>query len=190
MKKLLVIALLVAACGGATDSAPPGSQAAFAADTAPPTALPVAVAPTPTPSATPSPTSTPTPDPEAVRKTAADAYLAAAETSNKAFKTLDKKYKTFGTLSRARAYYKASAKIDLAFINKMKGITFPDDTKGDVHSMVAKWLEVQSLETEGSGVKSWTAVLSVQKALTTASRKASAASNLVRSDLGLPPTHL
>ena len=184
---VLATAIMVAACGGATASQPSGSSAAFAAAiTSAPTTSPVAAAPTPTYSPSPSQT----PNPEAVRKTAADAYLAAAETANKAFKALNKKYKTIATLKVARAYQKAAAKIDGASRKDEADHLpqFPDDTKGDVHSMLAKWLEVQSLEIEASGVKSWGALLSVEKALLSAGRKSTAASNLVRSDLGLRPS--
>jgi hypothetical protein len=184
MKKLLAIAVLVAACGGATDSLPSGSITAFAAVHSPaPSAVPVVAAATPTSSPSPSPT----PDPEAIRKTAATAYLAVAKAANKAGDALDKKYKTFGTVKRARAYFKAAAKIEGDFIAGVKNLVVPADTSGDLHALVVKDTALQSLYIEGSAAKSWASVYSVSTAAQKASRAASAAANLIRSDLGLPP---
>jgi hypothetical protein len=134
-------------------------------------------------------TAAPTPDPEVVRKAAAAAYLSAAEKGNKARKALNKKYKTFKTLKQARAYYKASAKIEGSFIAAVKALKVPADTAGDLHTMVAKWAAVQALEVEASGVKSWSHQESVDAAIVKAERIASGASNLIRADLGLPPVH-
>ena len=136
------------------------------------------------------PTAVATPDPEAVRKTAAATYLAAAEASNTASKALAAKYKTFGTLARARAYYKANAKIIGTFVARVRNVTVPADTAADFHSMTAKWLAVQSANVEASGAKSWSTLDSAGTAELIAWRLATAASNLVRSDVGLPPVHL
>lgn len=181
MKRLLAIALLVSACGGTVEPSTPPA-------TATPSAAAAVNLVTPAPTAAPTPSSTP--DPEAVRKAAGAAYLVAAESSNKAFAALDKKYQTFDTLKRARAYYKAAAKIDGGFILKLKMITVPADTAADVHSLIAKTAATQALEIEGSGVKSWTDLASVIAAVKKADRATTAAANLVRSDLGLPPVHL
>jgi len=146
--------------------------------------------PSPIPTPTAAPTPSPTPDPEAVRKAAGAAYLAAAESANKAGAALNKKYKTYGTLARARAFHKAAAKIESDFIAKLKKITVPADTASDLHSLIAKDAATQALDIEGSGVTSWADVVSVDAALLKAARASTAAANLVRSDLGLPPVHL
>ena len=182
MRWLLAIALLVSACGGTVERSAPAPAATPSAAAA----VNLATAgPTPTEVPTPSPT----PDPEAVRKTAAAAYLAAAESANKAYKALLSKYKTFDTLTRARAYYKAVAKIDGEFIAKVKKILVPADTAADLHALIAKDAASQALEIEGSGAQSWTEVDSVIAALEKADRASTAAANLIRSDLGLPPIH-
>lgn len=190
MKRLLAIALIVSACGGTveTPSLAPTAAALSVANltTAAPTASPTPTAAAPTAAPTPSPT----PNPEAVRKTAAAAYLVVAETSNKAFAALGKKYKTFGTLARARAYFKAASKIDGAFTAALRKIVVPADTAGDLHSLIVKTTADQALDIEGSGVKSWAAVDSVNAALLKSDRNSTAAANLIRSDLGLPPVHL
>lgn len=179
MKRLLAIAVFVAACGNSPQ--PSGSN------TPPlPTLATAAVEASPSLAAS----TAPTPDSEAVRKAAAAAYLKAAETSNKAGAALAAKYKTFANLSKARSYYRAYAAIDGAFVKALKKIAVPTDTKADMHSLIAKVAADQALAVEGSGVKSWTEQESLDAALVKAARVSSAAANLVRSDLGLPPVHL
>ena len=179
---LLAIAILVSACGGTVERSTPAPAATSSAAAA----VNLATA-GPTPTEVPSPS--PTPDPEAVRKTAAAAYLVAAESANKAYKALDSKYKTFGTLTRARAYYKAAATIEGDFIAKVKKIIVPADTAADLHALIAKSAATQALDIEGSGAQSWSDVDSVIAALEKAARATTAAANLIRSDLGLPPIH-
>lgn len=173
-----LLAVLVMACGSAATSTaplPPASQAATAATVQP------AVSATPQP----------TPGQETIRRIAAAAYLTAAEKANKDANALDKKTpRVLKTLRQARAYYKAAARIEGAFVAAIKAITVPADTAGDLHSLIAKRTAVQALAIEGSGVKSWSAQASVDAALTKALRTAAGASNLLRSDLGLPPVHL
>ena len=177
---LLAIAILVSACGGTVERSTPAPAATSSA----PAAVNLATAgPTPTEVPTPSPT----PDPEAVRKTAAAAYLVAAGSYNKANDALYMKYKTFDTLTHVRALYKARATIAGEFIAKVKKIIVPADTAADLHALIAKDAASQALEIEGSGAQSWTEVDSVIAALEKADRASSAAANLVRSDLGLPP---
>jgi hypothetical protein len=118
---------------------------------------------------------------------AATAYLAAANPYKKAINALAAKYKTFGTLARARAYYKAAAALEGRFVASMKLITVPADTTGDFHTLIIRITALQALDIEGSGVKSWAAVSSLQSDLLKAERAAAAVANLIRSDLGLPP---
>ena len=141
---------------------------------------------TPTPSAL-VPTPSPSPNPEVVRAAAAKAYLSAANLANKAQAANLKKYPTFGTLAKSRAYYKADEKIVGKFIAAIKAITFPADMAGDVHTLISREAAFQALDAEGAAAKTWTQVYSVDASEKTAGRAATAAANLIRVDLGLPP---
>lgn len=168
---LALICALVVACG---ETVAPSSVPS------PPPSLAASIA---------TPTARPTVAPEVIRKAAATAYVAAAETFNKALKALDKKYVSFGTYARARAYYKADSKLRAVFIGALKLLAVPSDTAGDLHALIAKETAVQALEIEGSAVKTNADLVSVEKALVSAQRAGTAAANLIRSDLGLPPVH-
>lgn len=125
-------------------------------------------------------------DSAALKTAAGKAYLAVAGRYNKANDALARKYRTFRTLTRARAYYKKSAKLDRAFSDGIRLIVFPPEMSADIKSLLAKNAALESAEIEGSGVRSWADVASVFKAVERTSRSASAAANLVRQDLGLP----
>lgn len=187
MKRLAILVIVLVAACGSNPSPTTVPSVAIASEAAVPTTQAATAGPTTSPTATPEPTPSPTADPEAIRAEAAKAYLAAAAVTNKASKKLDAKYKTFKSLKQARDYYRAAAKIDGTFIAALKKMTVPDDTKADLHSLIAKTAAAQALEIEGSAVKSWAAQGSVAASLTRAARAASAAANLIRSDLGLPP---
>jgi hypothetical protein len=186
---LLFTIMVVGACSTAATHAPSVGSASLAPSALAPSA-PASSAPLMSAAPTLAATPTPTPDPAAVKAAAAKAYLTVAEVYNRAFKTLDHKYPTLGTLSKFRAYYKAAAKIDGTFIAGVRQITFPADTAGDAHSLVARDTAVQALEIEASGVRSWADADSVNKAILSAGRASTETANLVRSDLGLPPVHL
>jgi hypothetical protein len=141
----------------------------------------VAVVASPRPSASP--------DPEAIRKAAASAYLAAAETANSAYKALDKKYPHLTTLARVHAYNKASAKIEGTFILAIKRLVVPADTVGDLHSLVAKATSVQALDLEAAVTRTYADALRLEPSQIAAGRAYTASANLVRSDLNLPPVH-
>ena len=113
-------------------------------------------------------------------------YLAAAKVYNKASDALYKKYKIYGTLKRARASFKASAKVSRIFTDAIRTIDFPLEMMADVKALLRADAKSQALEIEGSGARSWADVASVGSALTKAYRAGSAAANLVRQDLGLP----
>jgi hypothetical protein len=125
-----------------------------------------------------------------VRKAAGAAYLAAAGAFNKAETVLNKKYAIFGTLARARAYYRADIALRSAFITELKKIVPPADTAADLHTLIGREATEQALEVEGSGVTTAAHLTSVQSASVGADRAAIGAANLVRSDLGLPPVPL
>jgi hypothetical protein len=174
----LAAALLLGGCGATT--VPESSVATSSSVTLSP--APSLVAPSLAP--------TPTPDPEALRKAAASAYLAAASKANKANKAnnaLRKKYRHDATLAGARAFYKGEAAIEGSFIKAVRAIIWPPDTAGDAHTLIVRETALQALDLEGARVRTWADVGSVEKALTGAERAATAAANLVRSDLGLPP---
>jgi hypothetical protein len=174
MRRFVVLALLLSACAGTVQpgasSSPLPATLGNDGSIASPTALPTA-----------------TPDPEAVRKAAGIIYATAAAKYGKDIRALNSKYKTFTSLKNARAFYAAATKIEGTFLTTVKKLVVPADTAADLHSLVAKSAALQALEVEGSTVKTWAAVDSVQRASQSADRAASAAANLVRADLGLPP---
>lgn len=175
MRLLLVaIALVVVGCGAtvtASGSVGPAGSPASSSNATLPSSLP----------------SSATPDPEAVRKAAAAAYAAAAAKYNKDLNALAKKCKTFESLKMARNCYASAAKINGAYVTALKGIQVPADTASDLHALVAKVTAVQAVLIEGSKARSWAAFDSAGTPYVKADRAASAAANLVRSDLGLPP---
>ena len=136
-------------------------------------------------SAAPAPT--PPPDPEAVRKAAAAAYLKAATRYNKVRTRLNNKYKVFYTLAQARAYYKAAADNEGTFIADVKGIAMPPGSAGDLHDLIRAAAAEQAGLIGGRKVRSWAAEASADSEEGKNNRRVSAAGNLVRADLGLPP---
>ena len=186
MRKLQLV-LLAAILVGACDAAITPSQQPASVIATPPPAAGASLAPGASPGASSVPEATPAPDPEAVRKAAAAAYLAAAKKSTKATDRLAKRYKVFRTLKRARAYYRQEAKLSGEFIHDIKGIAVPADTAADLHDLVRRWTADQALELEGSVARSWAEIDDVQAATRKSYRKSTAAANLLRADLGLPP---
>ncbi len=118
---------------------------------------------------------------------AAAQYKSAASKWTKASKALAKKYKTFGTLKRAKAYYKALSKLDGTFLADIKAIVVPADTAGDMHDLVRKTAADQALELIAAHSTSWPDLDRTYKSLTKSWERSTAAANLLRSDLGLPP---
>jgi hypothetical protein len=178
------IVLIVAACNAGPQPTPTPLALVL------PSAAPVAsVVPAGSAAATASqaPSLSATPDQQTIRKAAAAAYLAAAKRYNTATKALERKYPTFKNLTAARTYYRVSGRLEAAFIKAMKAITFPTDTASDAHALIRAETAIQALEAEGASVHSWSDVASVEAAMTKAGRNSSAAANLVRSDLNLPP---
>ena len=87
----------------------------------------------------------------------------------------------------SRAYFKAAAALAGGFVAKVKLITVPADTAGDVHKPNREGHGAAgALDMGGSAVKSWAAVSSLEGDLLKAERASAAAANLIRSDLGLP----
>jgi hypothetical protein len=168
---LIVACFLVVACAGQTSPAP--------ASPGPSTTSIVGIA-----SAGASPSSTP--DQEAIRKTAASAYAAAAKATNAAETKLDKKYPSSMSLRQAHAYYAALAKIDGTFIVAIRKIAVPVDTAADMHTLIVRETAAQAIFLEASKARA-SDLTAMANDLTKAARNASAAANQIRSDLGLPP---
>jgi hypothetical protein len=134
-----------------------------------------------------SPSPSPSPDPEAVRKAAGTAYLAAAKIANDARKKVDANYPTNLTLKQARSYYAALAKIEGAFLIAIRKIEVPADTAADMHTLIVREAASQALLLELAKASSIGDLNAAAADLRRAGRNATAAANLVRSDLGLPP---
>jgi hypothetical protein len=101
-RRVLNCAVLTLAVIGCSSAAAPPAQVAVG-----PAQTPLVIYASPAPMATATVAPTPTSDPEAIRKSAGTAYLAAAATANGARNALNKKYTTIGTVTRARAYVSA-----------------------------------------------------------------------------------
>jgi hypothetical protein len=175
---IILAAVLVVGCGSQASPVTP-SVSSLIGDSATP-ALATSV---PSVSA---PTASPSPDPEAIRKAAAVAYAGAAAKANADFAALDKKYRTLKTLKIAHAYWKAAGAITGRFIAAVKGIAVPTDTAADLHALVARDAASQASEIEQSMVSS-ADYNDAYKVWTARARASTAAANLVRVDLGLPP---
>jgi hypothetical protein len=177
--EISIVAVLLAACGSVTTTAPSAAGAVISTTPAMPATAPS------------SPTPSPTFDPEAVRKTAAAAYLVAAETANTGFKALDQQYKPFRTVAEVAAYGAAAAKIEQAFVSAVNKIAMPPEASGDVWSLV-----ITANEAEGTD-EVWSEYLPTDPPLdaywltrldlTNWGDGPQAASNRVRADIGLPP---
>jgi hypothetical protein len=180
----IALALALAGCSAGAASLVPATPMA-------PTPAIAAASPSPSVVSTGSPQPSASPSEPAsqdqIRYVASRAYIQAANVSNRAGAALNKKYPTFTSIARARAFYKAAAGIEGTFIKGIRGLICPTDTVSDAHAFVARLAAVQALYIEGSVAKTVSDLVSVSNALTGADRAASAAANLLRGDLGLPP---
>jgi hypothetical protein len=93
----------------------------------------------------------------------------------------------FQTLKQVRAYYKGVAKLVGVALAAAKTIQFPPDSAADARAVMRALARMQAVAIEGSGVKSWAAAGSVASENERAGCALAAASNLLRSDLNLPP---
>ena len=188
MRSLLVLALVVAGCGGTTLSpsppivssvAPSSSAAQDVGSTLPsatPSALPSAPAPTPTAS----------PDPESVRKAAGSAYLAAVNPYNKTIDALGKKYQNKTSLKALKAYCLGLANAAHTWVVKLKGTVVPADTAADMKSLIRNIAATEADLRTCSKARSLTSWNLAWAPARKASVKAHEDANLVRLDLGLP----
>ena len=72
---------------------------------------------------------------EALRSAAAKAYLAAAKAYDAAGSKLDKQFGASMSLSQARRYFAADAKLVGTFTAAVKGLAVPPDTAADLHTL-------------------------------------------------------
>ena len=188
MKRIIASAGLVlvtlVGCSSAGTLAP--SSEPIAADTAAPTVT-ATLAPAPTATPTPLPTPTPVPTPE-VSQVAKEAYLHDVSQLNnggeqawKAFKKSNQSFKAY------KAYFADLAKRERIFTDSVRLIQFPPEMAAHVANLLDKDSTVEIYMLEASKARNWAAMNKITAKLDAAGDAASAASNLVRQDLGLPP---
>jgi hypothetical protein len=163
---VMACALLMAACGG---SASPTAGTPSAAARAP--------------AATVQPTPSPTAD---LYPTAKVAYLAAASAGNTAVNAANAALARATTAAQESAAYKKLAAADTSFRAAVFGLTFPTDMKADANALIgAISSEIAAFQSAASAADPLGSV--PQGAITVANSAGSAAANVVRHDLGLPP---
>ena len=181
------LAIILVGCGGS----PATPSSAIVADAVPSSAPTVTAVPTarPTPTATPTPLPppTPAPDPEAVRKTAGAAYLAAVAPYNKTIKTLWRQYRHKTSLSANKAYCSKLAANEHTWLLAMQKIVVPADTTADARALIrfaagaeAHLRACAKAGTSASWLRSWNLARK-------ANDRSFEAANLVRLDLGIAP---
>jgi hypothetical protein len=145
-------------------------------------AAPAATTPAPVATATPTavPTATPTPD---LTPAAAAAYLAAATTVNAGFTALNKAYPASMSLAQAKRYWSQAEKLDRTALTTIFAIAYPASMETDVNAMIAAQTKVVA---DDSALAADPNDKAAYAANTTDTTAASAASNVVRRDLGLP----
>ena len=77
--------------------------------------------------------------------------------------------------------------MDGRYVAVVRALAVPPDTKADLHDLVRQWTALQAIHLQAAHVSSWTEFDDMSAATKKAGQKASAAANLLRSDLGLPP---
>lgn len=157
------------------------------ADTVPSSSPGLTATAEPTVAATPLPTPAATLDPEAVRKAAGAAYLAAVAPYNKAIKTLYRENRNKTSLKASRTYCTKLADSERTWLLALQKIVVPADTTADVKALIrlsaADEAHLRSCAKSRSFADWNTAWDRAEKAFS----KAVEAANLVRLDLGLPP---
>jgi hypothetical protein len=138
---------------------------------------------------TPTPTATPAPAPTAnLTATAAAAYLAAATTANVA--TDNPQHKATcnsATIANNKACYAQEFTLEEQFLTTISAITFPDSMKADVSALISANTKEAQLDNTLSQEANPNADTLDYNALKGVVNDASAASGVVRHDLGLPP---
>jgi hypothetical protein len=159
--------LVLAGCGSSSST----STAVAATPSA--TAATAAAAPTPTADLT---------------AAAKAAYLAAATTANAA--TASPQHKATcnsTTLANNKACYAQDFTLEEQFLTAISAITFPDNMKADVSALIATETKQAQLENTLSQQANPNADILDYNALKAAGNDSTAASGVVRHDLGLPP---
>lgn len=144
---------------------------------------------TESPTARPTPTATPTPD---VRLVAAQQYLQMASRANQAGAAVDQ-HTVDGTKCGAQTYpnntvtvgcFKQYLAVDAETLKEIYAIVFPSDMRADVNALISAQTRIVSDETmivsSPNNDAAWNALQTDESVKT-------AAANVVRHDLGLPP---
>lgn len=179
-----VAVLLLAACQGASQSAPSSSSAPEPSAAA----APATPASTPAPSIGAGPSLTPMPAPSFAVSAAAAAYLAASTAANTEFNAaLAKLPRTNATLTQLRSWGLAMAKIEQKFVDQIRAIVFPPTMTSKVESYLSQRSLSAALELKVGSAKTLDDALSYFNQLVPLSDSAVKIANSIRADLGLPP---
>lgn len=167
-----VVAVLTVACGSTATPTLPGPSSS------PPTVGIVG---------SPAPVASASLDPEALRKTAGAAYLAAVKASKIEQRAADKKCPSKMTLKQAHACFAAQAKVDGDFVAAIKKLVVPPDTAGDLHTLIVRETALQASDLVMAHAGSIKELNDRTADNRRAGDAATAAANQLRSDLNLPP---
>jgi hypothetical protein len=155
---------------------------AAAPTAAPVSTTPPTAAPTVAPSATPVP-----PTQEEIRTAAAAAYLAAVKPYNRTNDRLWKQYKNKTSLKALRTYCSKKDVNLRTWIEKLQGITMPDDTRADAKQLI-RWAAAEDVGLrQCAAAKTWAEWDRGWARFDRNADRATEYANLVRLDLGLPP---
>jgi hypothetical protein len=187
---LLVLALLVVACGGTTSA--PSMVLTESPDFASPSASQPVAEPSAveaSPYVAPSPSAAATPTQEQIRHLAAVAYQRAAKKSNTLDDALYKKYRNATSLRSLRRFCAGLSTSEHKFIATIKAIVYPDDTKSDAKALI-RLAAGEEAHLRGcakaASIANWNDQW--REAGRVANRRTEAA-NLLRLDLDLPPVN-
>jgi hypothetical protein len=112
-------------------------------------------------------------------------YAEAVVTVNKENLRLARTYHLpTSNLANYRGFLKGAAKAERLFADTVRTIVFPADMAGDVKSLLRAAARFELALTYGAKATSWAAL--DERELKASNTAASAASNLIRADLGLP----
>lgn len=179
-----VAVLLLAACQGASQSAPFSSSAPEPSAAA----APATPASTPAPSITAQPSLTSAPLPSFDVSAAAAAYLAASTAANTAFAAaLAKLPRTNATLKQFKSWGLAMAKIEQKLVDQIRAIAFPPTMTSKVESYLAQRSLLAALELKIGSAKTLDDALTYFPEINAVSGSAVKIANSIRADLGLPP---
>jgi hypothetical protein len=141
---------------------------------------PVSSAATPSATAVPTPTTDPT-------ATARATYLAAASAANAAYNAQYKALCKSTRIADIKSCWAKGFAIEEQFLTAVTAITFPDSMKADVSALISAYTKTAQLANTLSQQDSPNADTLDYNAYNAAVNDGTAASGVVRHDLGLPP---